>query len=195
MKKLLLMAIVGCSMIGNTAKGQGTEPFLGQIAFVAFNFAPRGWAECNGQIMPISQNQALFALLGTTYGGNGQTTFALPNMQGRSLVDDGNLSGGSSYQLGEMAGQESVTLTTNQMPSHNHLLNAVTADGNESSPTGNVPGNTKTLDKEYSSATPNTKMKNTAIDNAGGSQAHENRPPYVVMKCIIALQGIFPSRD
>ena len=109
MKKLLLVAVIGLSMISNTANAQGADPFLGQIAFVPYNFAPRGWAECNGQIMSIAQNTALFSLLGTTYGGNGQTTFALPDMRGRSLVHNGQGPGLSAYTLGEMSGVESVT--------------------------------------------------------------------------------------
>lgn len=195
MKKLLLLAVFGLSMTPNTAKAQGSDPFLGQIAFVPYNFVPRNWAACDGQLLPIAQYSALFSLLGTTYGGNGQTNFALPDMRGRSLVDDGQGPGLQIYDIGEKAGQESVTLTTNEMPAHNHILTAVTTEGNESSPTGNVPANTKTLDKEYSSATQNTTMKNTMVANAGGNQPHENRSPYLVMKCIIALQGIYPSRD
>lgn len=195
MKKLVLLAVFGLSMTTNTSKAQGSDPFLGQIAFVPYNFAPRGWADCDGQILSIAQNTALFSLLGTTYGGNGQTTFALPDMRGRSLVDDGQGPGLQSYNLGEMAGQENVTLNITQIPSHNHVIQAVTEEGNESSPTGNVPANTKTLDKEYSSSTPNTFMKNTIVGNTGGSQPHENRSPYLVMKCIIALQGIYPSRN
>lgn len=195
MKKLLLSAIVGFSMISQSAKAQATEPFIGQIAFVPYNFAPKNWAECDGQLLPISQNTALFSLLGTTYGGNGQTNFALPDMRGRRVVDDGQGPGLQNYLVGGNGGQESVTLSTAQLPAHNHTINAVTADGNESSPTGNVPANTKILDKEYSSATPNTTMKNTIVGNTGGNQPHENRSPYLVLKCIIALQGIFPSRN
>lgn len=195
MKKLLLLAVFGLSMTTNTATAQGSDPFLGQIAFVPYTFAPRGWADCDGQLLSIAQNSALFSLLGTTYGGDGQTTFALPDMRGRSLVDDGQGPGLQNYVLGERAGQENVTLNISQIPSHNHGIQAVTDEGNESSPTGNVPANTKTLDKEYSSSTPNTSMKNTMVGNTGGSQPHENRPPYLVMKCIIALQGIYPSRN
>ena len=195
MKKLFSLAIIGFSMISQTANAQATEPFIGQIAFVPYNFVPRNWAACDGQLLPIAQNTALFSLLGTTYGGNGQTTFALPDMRGRSLVDDGQGPGLQNYVIGENGGQESVTLLTTQIPAHNHLINAVTADGNESSPTGNLPANTKVLDKEYSSASPNTNMKTTMVGNTGGSQPHENRSPFVVLKCIIALQGIFPSRD
>lgn len=195
MKKLLFLAVFGLSMTTNTANAQGAEPFLGQIAFVPYNFVPRGWAACDGALLSISQNSALFSLLGTTYGGNGQINFALPDMRGRSLVDDGQGPGLGTYDTGQTGGQETVTLTTTQIPAHNHLINAVTADGNESSPTGNVPANTKTLDKEYSSATPNTIMKTTMVGNTGGNQPHENRSPYLVLKCIIALQGIYPSRD
>jgi len=195
MKKLLFLAVFGLSMTTNTANAQGAEPFLGQIAFVPYNFVPRGWAACDGALLSISQNSALFSLLGTTYGGNGQINFALPDMRGRSLVDDGQGPGLGTYDTGQTGGQETVTLATTQIPAHNHLINAVTADGNESSPTGNVPANTKTLDKEYSSATPNTIMKTTMVGNTGGNQPHENRSPYLVLKCIIALQGIYPSRD
>ena len=195
MKKLLLSAIVGFSMISQSAKAQATEPFIGQIAFVPYNFAPKNWAECDGQLLPISQNTALFSLLGTTYGGNGQTNFALPDMRGRRVVDDGQGPGLQNYLVGDNGGQESVTLSTAELPAHNHTINAVTADGNESSPTGNIPANTKILDKEYSSATPNTTMKNTIVGNTGGNQPHENRSPYLVLKCIIALQGVYPSRN
>ena len=194
MKKLIFAAIFGISMTTNQAKAQA-EPFLGQIAFVAFNFAPQGWAECNGQTMSISQNTALFALIGTTYGGNGTSTFNLPDMRGRVLVHNGQGNGLSPYQMGQMGGQESVTLTSAQMPAHSHSVSAVLADGNQSTPNGNLPANTKSLDKEYSSSTADTSMKAGMIGNAGGNEAHENRPPYLAMKCIIALQGIFPPRN
>ncbi len=195
MKKLLLMAIIGCSMTTNFVKAQATEPFLGQIAFVPYNFVPKNWAACDGQLLSISQNTALFSLLGTNYGGNGQTTFGLPDMRGRRIVDDGQGPGLQSYIIGEMGGQESVTLTTQQIPAHNHDILAVTGDGNDASPTGNLPANTKTLDKEYSNLPASTTMKNTMVGNTGGNQPHENRSPYLVLKCIIAVQGVFPSRD
>jgi microcystin-dependent protein len=127
MKKYILLMIIllGFSSGELKAQGDGT-PFLGQILFVSFNFAPKGWADCNGQILSIAQNQALFSLLGTTYGGNGSTTFALPNIQSRVLLGDG-----SAYTLGQNAGEENHTLTLNEMPAHNHLVNAVTSDGNK----------------------------------------------------------------
>ena len=151
-------------MLNATMNAQGTDPFLGQIAFVGFNFAPNGWAECNGQLLPISQNTALFALLGTQYGGNGTTNFALPDMRGRVVVHSGQGPLLSNYNQGETGGAESVTLTASQMPSHSHTVNAVTAEGNDASPTGNLPANTKTLDKEYSTAVANTTMKSTMLN-------------------------------
>lgn len=194
MKKLLLLAVIGLSMATTTTKGQGTEPFLGQIAFVGFNYAPNGWAECNGQLLSIAQNSALFSLLGTQYGGNGQTTFALPDMRGRMVIHAGQGPGLSGYSQGETGGQENVTLTIPQIPAHIHGILAVTDDGNQSSPTNNLPANTKALDKEYSSLTGNTAMKSSMVSPTGGNQPHENRSPFLTMKCIIALQGIYPSR-
>lgn len=195
MKKFLLVAIIGCSMGANSVKAQATEPFIGQIAFVPYNFVPKNWAACDGQLLPIAQNTALFSLLGTTYGGNGQTTFALPDMRGRSLLDDGQGPGLQNYTIGEMGGQENVTLTTQEIPAHNHNILAVTSEGNDASPAGNLPANTKILDKEYSNLPSNTTMKDTMVGNTGGNQPHENRSPYLVLKCIIALQGVFPSRN
>ena len=145
--------------------------------------------------MSIQQNLALFSLLGTTYGGNGTSTFALPDMQGRVIISDGKRpESNTTYAMGNTGGVESVTLTQNQMPVHTHNVNAVTADGNQSTPAGNLPANTKVLDKEYSDATANTKMKQAMLDFAGGSQPHENRQPFLTLKCIIATQGIYPSR-
>lgn len=176
-------------------KAQATEPFLGQIAFVPYNFVPKNWAPCNGQLLPISQNQALFALLGTTYGGNGTTTFALPDMRGRVLVHEGQAPGGpTNYTMGQIGGAESVTLQVTQMPPHSHTINAVTSEGNQNSPANNLPAETKALDKEYSDANANITMKSTMINPTGGGQPHENRPPFLTLKCIIALQGIFPSQ-
>ncbi|ANF51053.1 phage tail protein [Chryseobacterium glaciei] len=178
-----------------TLKAQASEPFLGQIAFVPYNFVPKNWAACNGQLLPISQNQALFALLGTQYGGNGTTNFALPDMRGRMLVHEGQAPGGTTnYTMGQTGGAESVTLLVTQMPSHSHTVNAVTAEGNQNTPTNTLPADTKILDKEYSDATPNTTMKSTMINPVGGNQPHENRPPFLTLKCIISLQGVFPSQ-
>lgn len=197
MKNLLF----ACTLLISSAfapalKSQASEPFLGQIAFVPYTFAPKNWAECNGQILSIAQNTALFSLLGTTYGGNGVTTFALPDMRGRVLVHNGQAPGGSTtYTMGQIGGAESVTLTVTQMPAHTHTVNAVTAEGNQSTPTNNLPADTKGLDKEYSDTANNTTMKNTMIGTTGGNQPHENRPPFITLKCIISLTGIFPSQN
>ncbi|MFZ4931934.1 phage tail protein [Chryseobacterium sp. Mn2064] len=197
MKNLLIACVLLCSTFASTtAKAQATEPFLGQIAFVPYTFAPKNWAECNGQLLPIAQNAPLFSLLGTTYGGNGVTTFALPDMRGRMVVHNGQAPGGpTTYTMGQTGGSESVTLTVTQMPAHSHTVNAVTSEGNQNIPTGSLPADTKVLDKEYSNAVANTTMNSTMISNTGGNQPHENRPPFITLKCIIALQGVFPSQN
>jgi microcystin-dependent protein len=178
-----------------------SEPFLSEIKLVSFNFAPKGWAMCNGQFLPINQNQALFSLLGTTYGGNGQTTFALPNLRGRLPM---HMS--SSHTLGEAAGSSGVTLNVQQLPAHNHTLSAHNAapgvvNGNLGAATkvfaqglaivtgGNQPVNI------YGTGTMNQGMSSASITNTGGSQAHNNLMPYLVLNFVIALQGIFPSRN
>jgi microcystin-dependent protein len=172
------------------------SPFLGEIRMFGGNFAPRGWAFCNGQIMPISQNTALFSLLGTTYGGNGVTTFALPNLQSRVPVHWGTGAGLSSYVIGQQAGQENVTLLQSQMPAHTHLLNAVTSGGNQASPTGNLPAVESTgTSLNYSSDPTNTTMNPAAVANAGQSLPVPVVQPYLAVSFIIALAGIFPSRN
>lgn len=195
MKKLIILFIISFIPSTNSLKAQGDTPYVGQIAYVAFNFTPQGWAECNGQLLPISENEVLFALIGTTYGGDGQTTFALPDTRGRIILGNGQGPGLSNYTIGEKGGSESVNLNINQMPSHSHSVNAVLAEGDDSSATGNVPANTKTLDKEYSSASKDTSMNALMISPTGGNQPHENRPPSIALKCIISLYGIFPSRN
>lgn len=165
------------------------QPFIGQIRTFAFGFAPRGWAQCNGQLLQISQNQALFSLLGTTYGGNGTTNFALPNLMGRTPLHFGTGPGLSPRTLGEVAGTEGVTLSSAQMPAHNHTVSANTAAPTSGTPAGNfwAQGN-------YS-ATGGSAMAAGDIANAGGSQPHPNLSPYLVLNFCIALQGIFPSRN
>ncbi len=161
----------------------------------AGNFAPYGWAFCQGQILPIAQNTALFSLLGTTYGGDGRTTFALPDLRGRVPVGFGQGLGLSNRVIGEQFGSELVTLNINQMPSHNHTVNAVTSEGNQNLPTNSLPANTKTLDKEYSDANANTTMKATMVNPTGGSQPFGVSQPSLGVNFIIALQGIYPSRN
>jgi microcystin-dependent protein len=174
-----------------------SAPFIGEIRMFGGNFAPRGWAFCQGQILSIAQNTALFSLLGTTYGGNGQTTFALPDLRGRVPIQPGQGPGLSPRTLGEAGGQETVTLIASQMPAHNHGLNVFNGPGTASSPAGAViaaPVSGATLDKAFS-ATPSATMSPASIGSAGGSQPHNNMPPYQCVNFIIALEGIFPSRN
>jgi microcystin-dependent protein len=164
-------------------------PYLGQIMLVAFNYAPVGWMECNGQLLSISQNQALFALLGTTYGGNGTTTFALPDLRGRVPVH-------ASTQIveGQTGGEEMHTLTAAEMPAHTHAFEVASTTGTVVPASGNVPARSADLSNEYSPAATAT-MNGAAVATAGGSQPHENRMPYATLKYIICLSGIFPSRN
>jgi microcystin-dependent protein len=174
-----------------------SEPFLGQICSFGFNFAPRGWSQCNGQLMSISQNTALFSLLGTTYGGDGVTTFALPNLQGRVPLHQGQGPGLTNRVIGEQSGSETVTLNSTQMPQHNHIVSANSTDSNPNaakSPAGNFPG--------YNDAGPlwattsnSVTMNPQMVNLAGGNQPHENMQPYLVINFCIALEGIFPSRN
>jgi microcystin-dependent protein len=166
------------------------DPFIGEIRLVPFNFAPRGWALCAGQMLSISQNTALFSLLGTTYGGDGRTTFALPDLRGRVAVGAGQPSVGSDYPLGAAGGQESVELTTPQLPAHSHPVNASSAAATSKSPAGAYPAG----GGAYTGAR-NVRMKNAMIALTGGGEEHENRQPYLSLNYIIALQGIYPSRD
>lgn len=172
-----------------------SEPFLGMIAIYGFNFAPRGWAMCNGQILPIAQNTALFSLLGTTYGGNGQTTFALPDLRGRWANHVGQGPGLSSYDQGQVGGTESTTLTVNQMPSHNHnsTTPATAADGNSIDPAaGAVFGAGTSI---YIAAAATIQMSPTPTSLTGGNQPFQILQPYLTLNFCIALEGIFPSRN
>jgi microcystin-dependent protein len=172
-----------------------SEPFIGQLILVAFNFAPRGFAMCNGQLLSISQNTALFALIGTFYGGNGVSTFQLPNLQGRVPIHQGALAGGSVYDIGETLGVESVTLTVGEMPAHSHSVNASANKGNKASPIGSYPASDAAgVTAEYN-GTPTGVMNAGMIATVGGSQPHENRQPSLVLNWVIALEGIFPSRN
>jgi microcystin-dependent protein len=164
-----------------------SEPFMTEIKIVSFNFAPKGWALCNGQLLPINQNQALFSLLGTTYGGNGQTTFGLPNLQGQVPIHIGN-----GHTLGETAGQAAHTLTLSEMPQHIHFAQGTGTNGDTVIPGGSVLGGGAGL---YGPAANLTSLLPASVTNVGGSQPHENRQPFLVLNFCIALQGIFPSRN
>lgn len=157
------------------------------------NFAPQGWAFCNGQLLSIADNSALFTLIGTTYGGDGVNTFALPDLQGRAPVHQGTIPGGSNYVLGQKGGAEKVTLTTNQIPVHGHGL--LYGAGTQASPTGNRMGVTSARDYRYSTDTQSATLNPASISFTGGSQPHENRSPYLAVHFIISLVGIFPSQN
>jgi len=183
-------------------EAEAQEPFVGQIQYFGFNFAPRGWAFCDGQLLPISQNTALFSLLGTTYGGDGRTTFGLPDDRGRVFIGMGNGPGLSNYQIGQRGGVERVTLTTTQIPSHTHGLSAAVLQGTPlSGDTAALTDNALALTfaRAYSTMAPTASMHTDSIsgltDATGGSQSHENRQPFLVVNCSIALTGIFPSRN
>jgi len=165
------------------------NPFLGELALVPYNFAPKGWALCNGQLLAINQNQALFAVLGTTYGGNGQTNFALPDLRGRVPVSSGQGPGLENYNVGQTGGVEHVTLAAGQMPAHNHALNVHSGKSLKTNPSGNLLANGAIYTNEAS----NNVAGAAAVANAGSGQAHENRQPYLTLNWIIALQGVFPS--
>jgi microcystin-dependent protein len=169
-------------------------PYIGEIKIVAFNFPPQGWAECDGQFLPINQNQALFSLLGTTYGGNGQTTFALPNLKGRTPIHRGN-----EFFLGQQVGTEAVTLVNAEMPGHNHVVYASSANATTNN-TGSVGPGTLGYARAGTTiygpfANPTALLSQTVSNSVGGSQAHENRQPYMVLMVCIALQGAFPSQS
>ena len=165
-----------------------SEPFLSEIKIVSFNFPPKGWALCNGQFLPINQNQALFALLGTTYGGNGQTTFALPNLRGRVPIHFSD-----AHTLGEAAGSTSVTVNIQQLPTHTHPLMGSQTVGDTPVPTNTVLADTTKL--IYGDAISLTTLNPISVTSVGGSQPHNNMMPYLTLNFIIALQGIFPSQN
>lgn len=172
------------------------EPFIGQIILAGFNFAPRGYALCQGQLLSIAQNSALFSLLGTTYGGDGITTFALPDLRGRVPMGFGNGPGLTPRVLGEESGTETVTLLVSEIPAHNHLLLANSAPGDTGAPAGAVLANSGATDREYlSTGAPNEPMSVQAIGMTGGTLPHNNMQPYLVLNYSIALEGIFPSRN
>jgi microcystin-dependent protein len=179
-----------------------SEPFLSEIKVMSFNFPPKGWAFCNGQLLPINQNQALFALLGTTYGGNGQTNFALPNLRGRVPIHVGN-----GHTLGEAAGSTSVTINQTQMPMHQHMMQGIPET--PATNIGNSVGTGKTFAQGlvglqgggtapvsfYGNPANLTALAPTMVTNVGGGQPHNNMMPYLALNFCIALQGIFPSRN
>jgi len=173
-----------------------SSPFVAEIRIFGFNFAPTGWAFCDGQLLPISQNTALFSLLGTTYGGDGRSTFALPNMQGNAPVHPGQGNGLSLYDLGQQGGAETVTLLTSEMPNHAHSLMASTTSSSKPNPSGNAFARISSGGTPYVPPTgaPLTAFSPNAIAPTGGDQPHNNLMPYLTLNFCIAMQGVFPAR-
>jgi microcystin-dependent protein len=173
-----------------------SEPFLGQIMIVGFNFAPRGWAMCDGQLLPINQNQSLYSLLGTTYGGDGRTSFALPDLRSRTPAHKGD-----QIALGEKGGVETVTLTSGEMAAHTHAVKGTTATADKGAIGGNADRGYATVpqtepnDIIYGNATNLVSLGAGILPNAGGGQPHNNMQPYLTLNYVIALQGLFPSRS
>ena len=164
------------------------EPFLSEIRIMSFGFAPKGWAQCNGQLLPINQNQALFSLLGTTYGGDGRVNFALPDLRSRTPIHSG-----SGHTLGERGGEQAHTITISEMPEHVHIANASSSAGNAAPVANNVLASTPAL--IYNAPGALTALQPGTIGNVGGSQAHLNMQPFLTLSFCIALQGIFPSQN
>lgn len=173
-----------------------SEPFIGEIRIVGFSFAPRGWMQCNGQLLAIQQYAALFSLLGTTYGGNGQTNFQLPNFQSRIPIHQGTGNGLSTYVMGQQSGTENVTLFPSQIPTHTHIAACNTGAGNSSSPTNNFwAANANTGLPQYCAVAPNASMAPAAGGTAGGNIPHPNIMPVLCLNFVIATVGIYPARN
>lgn len=165
-------------------------PFMGEIRVMSFNFPPKGWAQCNGQLLPINQNQALFSLLGTNYGGNGQTTFGLPDLRARVPVYTG-----LGFTLGQRSGETAHTLSVTELPAHQHVLQATATGAAGPIPTSNLLATSAATDPLYSNPAGLVNLDSSALATVGGGQAHPNMQPYLVLNFCIALQGIFPSRN
>ena len=214
LKSMLAVAMTTATLLPLSDVACGSEPFVGEICTFGFDFCPRNYAETNGQLMNIASNTALFSLLGTQFGGDGVTTFGLPDLRGRSAVGSGQGPGLSNIGIGQKAGTEQVTLSVNEMPAHAHTattsvtvntaIKAVSGAGNSTNPTGNAWATSSSRDNVYSNVAPNATMAmgavattasgNTTVDPAGGSQPFSNRSPYLGIKYCIATEGIFPSR-
>ncbi len=199
---VLLIALAGASVLmiatnrTPAEEAQGPDPFIGEVTMFAGNFAPRGWAFCDGQLLSISENTALFSLLGTTYGGDGRTTFGLPDLRGRVAIHAGQGPGLTDRRQGSKGGVETVTLTIAEMPHHNHTLNIVNSPAKETSPVGNAPAlPSGPLLYGVPDGGETAQFHAATIGNTGGSQAHTNMPPYNTVRYIIALQGVYPSRN
>jgi len=199
--KMILAALLlalGLWAFGGTGVAQAQEGFIGEIRIFAGNFAPRSWALCDGQLLPINNYQALFSILGTTYGGDGRTTFALPDLRGRFAMHPGTGAGLSQRRLGEKGGTETVLLTVGQMPQHNHtaVVNAQSLEGDATIPDAGYWAKSGQGDPDYHSSADTTMNAGAVVvGNSGGNQAHNNMPPYQCVNYIICLYGVYPSRD
>lgn len=202
MKFLKHKCLVGLAVLGALGGAwvpqvalAGDQPYIGEIAWVAFNFEPVNWAFCDGRMLNIADNPTLYTVLGTTYGGDGQTTFALPDLRGRSPLHAGTL-GGNNYPLGQQGGEESHILTVNELPGHNHLLQVDPREATAATP-GNATSYLAKTSRGTSAygSTANASLAPTAIGSAGGNQPHDNMKPYLALNCIISLYGIFPSQN
>ena len=203
-KILIVLLVIFCFSISSSDKAPAyQEGFLGEVKLFAGNFAPRGWALCEGQLLPISSNSALFSIIGTMYGGDGRTTFALPDLRGRAAIHPGNGPGLSSYRLGQKGGRENITLTINELPSHNHVATSTTTvnvgdTGGEDDPDGNFLGEGSAYTATVAQG---NKLNDAAVTTAttvgmqGGQQSFNNLQPFLGVHYIIALQGTFPSRN
>ena len=170
------------------------DPFVAEIRIFPFNFAPKGWAFCDGQLLPLSQNTALFSLLGTTYGGDGKSNFALPDMQGNAPMHPGQGRGLSLHDLGETGGSETVTLLQSEIPSHNHTVAVSVGDGTDQTPLGGKYATGVGGISQYAAATSLSPLSSNAIAPTGGDQPHNNMQPYLTLNFCIALQGVYPPR-
>jgi microcystin-dependent protein len=191
--RFLLVTLIGIGAAPRMARAQAQDPFVGEIVLVSFPFAPKGWLICEGQILPIAENVALFQLVGTTYGGDGISTFGIPDLRGRVAIGQGQGPGLTNRAMGQTGGVETVALSVSQLPPHTHTAMAASADAHLRSAGGAVWG-AKQRTTLYSSANPDLAMSSSAIASTGGGQAHENMQPFLVLNYIIALQGIFPTQ-
>lgn len=189
---ILLGAIIVTSSLIYSHNTFADEPYLGEMAYFAGNFAPRGWAKCDGQILSINNNQSLYSLLGTTYGGDGRTTFALPDMRGRALIHAGQGAGLTNRPQGQKLGSETETMSLSQMPNHNHTLNGTSSAADNDTATGESLAAAKIY---KTGATVNQTLHDATIGNTGNGQSINTVQPTLALTCIIAIQGIFPSRN
>ena len=190
----IIMMLFGMMNLSSPQEAHAQEPYIGEIRPVGFNFCPRGWVPAHGQLLAISQNTALFSLYGTMYGGDGRTTFALPDLRGRAAISEGTGPGLSTYRMGQRGGAETVTLNTMQMPSHTHSATATAEEGFQMLTRQGTTTGVGTFQGGSPQAVPPPTI-NVQVHNTGGSQAHENRTPYLAVNYCIALVGIFPSRN